>query len=105
MLTIVRIERYSEGAGAEEKTQQASENVSQSGTAEPAQPLSASSHSLRPDAATTPRMAPVPELSSSPSGSVLGADGLPEQKIFPGIVHETVRRGRKPSQMSSDDNQ
>ncbi|KAJ5307147.1 hypothetical protein N7476_007803 [Penicillium atrosanguineum] len=99
------IERYSEGAGAEERNKQASETVPQSGSTETGQPLTASSHSLRPDAATTPHMAPVPELSSSPSGSVLGADGLPQQKIFPGIVHETIRRGRKLSQLSLDGNQ
>ena len=105
MLSMNRIERYSEGAGAEERYNQASETVSHSGSTETGQPLAASSNGLRPDAATTPRMAPVPELSSSPSGSVLGADGLPQQKIFPGIVHETIRRGRKLSQLTLDDNQ
>jgi AMP deaminase len=31
--------------------------------------------------------------SSAALGSVGGADGLPEQKIFPGIVHERARKG------------
>ncbi|KAJ5086291.1 AMP deaminase Amd1 [Penicillium alfredii] len=47
---------------------------------------------------------------SSPSGSntTLGADvtgpgGLPEQKIFPGIVHERVRKGSTLSQLSREE--
>ncbi|KAJ5298004.1 hypothetical protein N7508_008253 [Penicillium antarcticum] len=44
--------------------------------------------------ATSPSSTHLARSSSSAAlGGVGGADGLPEQKIFPGIVHERVRKG------------
>jgi AMP deaminase len=60
---------------------------------------------------STPQQFVSPHLAGAEFGTSIGGnpatgaspDGLPEQKIFPGIVHETVRRGSMLAQAASHD--
>ncbi|KAJ5160649.1 AMP deaminase [Penicillium canariense] len=52
----------------------------------------------------SPHLAGSDIVTSASSNDTAGrsTDGLPEQKIFPGIVHETIRRGSMLAQLSCD---
>lgn len=81
------------------------QNASSSG---PRTTAEMASSALSTQQASSPQLSSGDFGSSTGSNNTVGAtgadpDGLPEQKIFPGIVHETVRRGSMLSQPSGDD--
>ncbi|KGO44477.1 AMP deaminase [Penicillium expansum] len=116
------IERYSEGNGTEEQKSFApgppgeavpsnqdqhtrnlepqselGSNVAATTDVSPSEAHSASQMATSPSTpskylARSPRLG-TGEFSSPGGNPALGADGLPEQKIFPGIVHERARKG------------